>query len=184
MNRKSAEFWWNLPIKGVERKPIKPAPEVAYYEKQYKGHILGDAPKDLWKPVTWNEVFEERKQKQKIRLQYKRRSNEAQTKHCYIWVFHVDWFLFGGWWIYLKFHKDDIALNFRSPSSYKGIISKIKSHFFPDTLFLDLISTEELCKFIAKKYPSKAFKRKKNQGLYKCECVIDSYGEVKDIILK
>lgn len=175
MPRKAAEFWWNFPIKGVERDKFICPPEVSYYIK-YGGC-------NKWEPVTWKEVYLKRKEQNLRNINRELISYNERIVPCYIWVFHNDWdFPFGGWHIYVQTLKKDYALNFRT--SRKGqhteLIEKIKDMYPVGVLTFDF---EDWAKEFAKKYPKKS-KKRKEEGAVLCWCKINERGDVVDIMKK
>lgn len=172
MNRKSAEFWWNLPIKGIERKKFIAPPEVAYYTK--------NDFTDKWEATTWKEIFAKRKEKQDSSIASKCR--HETIKPAFILVFYNDSWIMGGWYIYIKTLKKDYALNFRTnwknEGKHKSMIEKIMYAYPSGILAFDFYSWAP---FFAKQYQHNGFKRTK-QGLVKCWCKIDKYGELVDVL--
>ena len=117
MSRKSAEFWWNLPINEsvfIEKNLTPPnrqkkfvCPEnVAYYERDVNG----------WKEITWDDVFDKRKEKQVTSLDSKRRitDNYEYWKPVIVHIFDNQGSnFFGGIYIVITaLGNKDIYLNF------------------------------------------------------------------------
>lgn len=165
MPRKAAEFWWNL--KRSEENKFKAEPNVCRYERK--------SPVEKWIPVTWKEIFAERTKKQNLNLKLKLRSEHERA--CFIWVFYNDTTFFSGWFIYIKTLKKDYPLNFRTGRNEDGIVDKIMKMFPCNILPFDF---ETWAQAFEKKYHHKGFKRTK-QGLLKCYCLIDEYGNLKDV---
>lgn len=166
MTRKGAEFWWNLNRK---EKIIIP-PEVALYSRD---HVNED-----WKITTWKDIFALRKQRQQSSLNYKRRCEISKIKHCLIWVFYNNSWLYGGWWIYIKTLKKDYALNFKNDRP--DLVMKIMT-MFPCGIIPLKENFYQWAESFAKEYHSDSFKRK-IQGLKMCKCEIDGHANLKDII--
>lgn len=171
MKRKAAEFWWNLPIKGVERKKFIAPPEVSFYTKKYLN--------DNWEITTWKEIFAKRKIKQNSAIANKCR--HGAIKPAFIWVFYNDSWIMGGWYIYIITLKKDYAINFRTnwktKGRYKSIIDKIMQYYPSGILAFDFYSWAP---HFAKQYHHEGFERTK-QGLVKCRCEIDEYGKLVDV---
>ncbi len=175
MDRKAAEFWWSLPINGVERKKFIAPKEVAYYEK--------DHPMDEWKVVTWKDVHAIRTEKIERSIFFKRAIGVTYEKPCIIWVFYVNSFLMGGYYCVVKTLKEEYYLNFRGKglgTDGKVLREKVMNVFpllIPvDDLFYDWM--REFCK----KYSNQSFyKRFKIQGVNFARCVITSSGNLIDI---
>ena len=171
INRKAAEFWWDLPIKGVERKKFVAPPEVAFYTKS---HLSGE-----WEITTWKDIFAKRKAKQDSSIANKYR--HGAIKPAFIWVFHNDSWIMGGWYIYIKTLKKDYPLNFRTnwrnQGKHKSMIDKIMQAYPCGILAFDFY---HWAPYFAKQYQHNGFKRTK-QGLVKCWCKIDKYGELVDV---
>ena len=167
MTRRGAEFWWNLNRKD---KMIIP-PEVASYTR--------DHPYQKWKVTTWKDAFAERKRKQLLNLDYKKRCGIKKIKPCYVWVFYNESWIYGGWWIYIKTLKDDFAINFKHQRNDKLIIKAMK--MFPCGIIPIIENFDKWAELFSKEYHSNSFKRK-IQGLKICKCVISEYGELEDIL--
>jgi len=179
MDRKAFEFW------GKRKAP----PEVCYYV--HNEHTWGsgrwgadrdDEPKPYWEPVTWKDVFRERKENQEVHIWRKRFSEKTETKPCFIWVFHVDWFLFGGYWLYIKTLKKDYGITFREGYNKKLILKVME--LFPCGVFPDIENFDQWAENFTKTYPHKGFKRKKKQGLKRCFCKVSFGGDLKDVFIK
>lgn len=166
MPRKAAEFWWNI-LKKPNEKRFIPEKNVAYYKK--------DMSSGKWNTIIWEEVLNERREKQQSILSSKRRIYTL-IKPCYIWVFYNDTDLFGGWWLYIKTLKEDYALNFRTTNDrlLKKIMNEVNVGIIPFDFYMWAEAFE-------KKYHHEGFKRKK-QGLLRCWCIIEN-NRVTDIIL-
>lgn len=170
MSRKAAEFWWNLPMKGVKRPKFVCPPEVSYFTR--------DEWNQKWIPTTWKEVFARRKEKQESRIRNKI-GRIAELKPCYIWVFHNDTFLFGGWWIYVKTLKKDVALNFRQMDRYNELIRKIMDMFPCGVIPFDFNTWAAA--FERTYHKDFKDKRRAKNALLLCRCLIDERGDIADI---
>jgi hypothetical protein len=106
MTRKVYDYWGKTLNDG--RKPLPP--NVAYIDIP-DGSYIGCKPDR--KLVTWEEVLQQRKEKQKSELERKRITDKSEIKPCYVWVFYNRYFPFSGWYCYIKAFKDSWALNFR-----------------------------------------------------------------------
>lgn len=176
MTRSSAEFWWNLPLKGIERKPFVVPKNVAYYKKELEGSFFGTPPKNLWKPVTWDQVMEKRRIKQSHELSWKRKSETFEKKAALIWVFKNErTFVMSGWWIYIKTLKKDYPINFRSRNN-DLVVEIMKLH--P----MGIIPIEEnikiWCETFAKQYPTKSFGGRRKQGVLKCWIYVNRHDKI------
>jgi hypothetical protein len=171
MNRKAAEFWWNLPIKGIERKKFVPPPEVAFYAKNDFSN--------KWEVTTWKDIFVKRKIKQDLSIANKCR--HEKIKPAFIWVFFNNSWIMGGWYIYIKTLHKDYALNFKTnwknEGKYKSIIDKIMQAYPSGILAFDFY---QWAPHFAKQYHHTGFNRTK-QGLVKCLCKVNKYGELEDV---
>lgn len=172
MNRKAAEFWWNIPIKGKPRKKFVVPKNVAYYETDDQSN---------WKETTWEEIFLQRKQKQNASIKYKR--IHSKIKPAFIWVFYNDSWIMGGWYIYLKTLHEDYPLNFKigpiQRKKYNSIIKKIMQFYPCGTLPFDFYYWAP---YFAKEFNHVGFNRT-IQGLVKCRCIIDKYNNIEDVLL-
>jgi hypothetical protein len=170
ISRKAAEYWWN--ILRPENDKVKIPSGISYYYYDYS------LP---WIPVTWEEVFKKRKEKQYSRLYTIRNSPSGNvTKPCFLWIFHNDSWIFSGWWIYVKLLKKDIPLNFRHCEQYEKLVNKIME-LYPCGVFPVKENTKQWTEAFSKQYRHTGFGRKKNQGLLQCHCVLDKWGSVIDV---
>jgi hypothetical protein len=160
MSRSGAEFWWKTKLPR----------HIAYL---HKPHSHSD-----WIEVTYKEILDKKIEQQKWELQIKTRSNKI--KPCYIWVFNNDYWLMGGWYLYIKTLKEDYALNFRNPN--KELTLKIME-LYPCGVIPVLENFDSWAEAFSKTFSHKGFKRKKNQGLLKCFCELNEYNELKDIVV-
>ena len=170
MPRKAAEFWWNIPLKDIQREKVIIPPEVSYYTR--------DESNKKWIPITWKEVFAKRKERQDSNIQNKI-SYSYKIKPCYIWVFYNHTFLFHGWFIYIKIFKKNIAINFRQHGRYDNLIQKIMNTFPCGIIPFDFKTWAETFERIHHR-DFKDERRKKN-ALLKCWCLIDERGDIADI---
>lgn len=168
MKRSAAEFWW-----GKENVD----PNVAYYYHD-GGYEWGG--KIVWKKVTYAELRKKKFEKQKLQLEYKQR--QTKVVPGYVWVFYnYHDFPFGGWWMYIKTHKQDFDLMHRTTN--KTLIEKIMA-MFPLTLFPEYKQFDLWAEKFAKQFAHKGFKRNRGQGLALCWCIINENGQLVDIYLK
>ncbi len=63
--------------------------------------------------VTWAEVMAYRREEQRSRLDALRRVDPPRTVPCYVWVFHVPGWLYGGWWCDVVTLREQLSVNFR-----------------------------------------------------------------------
>ncbi len=80
-------------------------PDVARIESDGFGHR---------REVTWDDVMARRRERQQERLEQIQRPDPPRIQPCYVWVFRVPGWLYGGWWCYvvLRTH-GEIAVNFQ-----------------------------------------------------------------------
>lgn len=142
--------------------------DVAYLEKNHSH--------EKWKTVTYTEILKRKTERQLWKLELKRRSDHWTP--CFIWVFKVDFFLFGGWYLYIKTQKKDYAINFKG--AHPDIAEKVME-LYPCGVFPDFGNLELWCKCFASQFPHSGFKRDKNQGLLPAYALIDKNGELTDI---
>lgn len=93
MSRDGAEFWWG----------IKPPKNVISYHRNRSD--------EEWTVYTTDDVLNEKRENQKCELAAKRRV--CKTVYAYIYVFHNDTWLMGGWYLYIHGIKLAHAVNFR-----------------------------------------------------------------------
>jgi len=159
MSRDAAKTWWK-----------KDLPEgVAYVSRNYRH--------EEWVPTTYRQILDKKIATQQWQLENKRRY--ATKVAGYVWVFNVDWFLFGGWYIYIKTRKHDYSISFRHERNSALIVKAMQ--LFPCGVFPDLEFFQTWAAQFAKQYAHKGFKRKRYQGLVKCWCNIDENGRLTDI---
>lgn len=176
MNRKSAEFWWSLPINGIERKKFIVPKEVAYYEK--------NSSFDKWKIVTWKDVHKKRTEKILSDVDRKKKQNVIEEKTCVIWVFSHGYWMMGGYYCVIKTVRKQYYLNFRGEglgTTSKELREKVMS-LFPIVLPIDDLFYEWMYEFSKIYNNQKFYKGWKNQGIAFARCKIDSYGNLVDII--
>lgn len=178
MDRKAAEFWWNLPIKGIQRGKFIIPPDVAYYINQ-TSYSWGSKPK--WVPVTWKEVHKKRTEKTLSNLRYKRL--HESIKPCFIWVFSHGFWLMGGYYCLVKTLNKEYCLNFRGKDlgrTEKYLQMKVMQ-IFPLCLPMPELFYDWMILF-AKYFKNKKFHKDwKNQGIAKAYCKISEYGSLIDI---
>lgn len=164
MSRSGAEFWWK----------IKPPPDVHHY--YHDGHQYWGDIRPGWNVHTW--TMEHKKRTDNIRYREEVKRVHSRIIPCYVWVFHNDSWIMGGWYVYIKTLKDDYALNFRTHR--KELIRKIIEKY-PCGLLFDQFDL--WAQAFAQQFRHIGFKRKKNQGIVKAKCKIDERGYLVDIIL-
>lgn len=160
MSRSAAPFWWGRELPR----------EVAYLTKNH--------PHDEWVPTTYAEIKAKKVARQQSELIHKRRC--AKVVYGYVWVFHVDWFLFSGYWLYIKTHKVDYGITFRHETN-NYLVAKVMRLWSCDT-DTNIDNFEEWAAKFAETYPHVGFKRKEKQGLVMCKCAIDEYGKLTNVI--
>lgn len=160
MTASAAEFW------SGKKQPYG----VAYYQKDIMGN---------WKTVTYKEILAKKTARQLANLELKRRA-ASEIKPAFIWVFHNEFWCFGGWYVYIKTLTKDYALNFKNRESAKQVemvMSLIPLGVLPFEENFEIWAQE-----FARKFAHVGFNRTNNQGIMKCRCVIIN-GEITDIIL-
>jgi len=90
-------------------------PDVAERISTHRDHLGRQFVRD----VTWAEVHEERRQRQRERLAEIRRPSRPEVVPAYVWVFEVPGWIYGGWWCYVVTHRtrhreDMLAVDFRT----------------------------------------------------------------------
>ena len=174
MDRKGAEFWWNLPIKGVDMEPFVVPNDVSYYVK--------DMMKNTWTPVTWKEIHKKRINSINERIRQKR--IHMTVKPCIVWVFYINSWIMGGWYTMIKTLDKEYYLNFRD-QGLKGnsneLILKVMS-LFPYCLpFIEFF--DKWMVLFAKENKNLSFYKKRKQGTSFAWCKIDKYGYLEDIAI-
>jgi len=155
-----------------------------HWKEELPKHILylyrdemGDSK---WHEYTRAERNAERKKKQDSNIAEKRCCHVKVP--CYIHVFKLnsDWF-FSGWYIIVKTVHGQWYLNWKPYYQHKNFFPRIKRHLNFGLLPYDddAVWFNEFCK----KYPMKPRGIQGPRGKYLTHCVIDSYGNLIDIIL-
>jgi len=176
MSRQGAEFWWNLPLKGIERKPFVVPKDVAYYTK--------DDPYG-WQSVTWDAIHKRRTKEINSIVRYKRR--HPVIKPCFVWVFCTGSRLMGGNYTMIKTLRIEYYLNFRgvgisNNTSENKLRLKVMNLFPLCSPVLELF--DSWMDLFMKQYKNTTFfnGRIKKQGLTKANCLIDKCGHLENIM--
>ena len=93
---------------------------IGYLMRQSRGMEPLEIPRQVagwrvWHPggereeVTWAEVIERRRVQQRERLEGIRWTGPRYPMPAQVWVFHNDFWLFGGWWCYLRTRHGEIG---------------------------------------------------------------------------
>lgn len=169
MSRDGAKTWWGVDL----------PKEIAYL--YHTGGSMWPGGKREWIKVTYSEILDKKIQNQKWELA--RKLISGCTVPCFVWVFRVDWFLFGGWWIYIKtVRHGSFGINFRHDRNPE-LVRKAMELFPCGVLPLEENFDTWAPRF-AKSHPHIGFKRKRNQGLARCYVRINEGGKPADIFLK
>lgn len=178
MDRKAAEFWWNIPIKGRQNdKPFVAPRNVARYEKEN--------PQSEWKIITWSDIHKQRTEKIQRIIEFKRM--HPVIKPCLLWVFdNQGRFPFGG--IYAAIHTikgETFYLNFKKAKIKNRQALQLKAmQCFP--LVIPMIELfDHWMQLFCETYKNKKFFAPRDiQGVAKCWCKFDEYGYLVDIANK
>lgn len=157
MTRSGAKTWWRITL------PY----EVAYLYKDWHH--------EDWQEVTYKELLDKKIVKQQTELEYKRRC--IKTNACYIWVFYNKSRIFNGWYLYVKTLHKDFALTFRNRNN--KLLLKVMN-LYPCGILPLQENFNQWAEEFARIYHHKGFKRK-IQGLKKCYCILDEWGNLSDI---
>ncbi len=155
MTRSGAECWWGEPL-----------PDGVAYLVSDGAFGWGVGPK--WTEVTYKELLDKKISQQRSELY--RKLHTSITKPCFVWVFHNDTWLMGGWYLYIKTLKEDYALNFRRPRP--DLVLQVMN-LFPCGIVPVSENFNAWAQAFSKQFHHTGFKRKKNQGLVPCYCEID-----------
>ena len=111
------------------------------------------------KPVTWNEVLEKRRQRQKIHLETIRKS-EPEIVPCYVWTFFIPlWFRYG-WHCYIVTRKKSFGVGIeRNPTLALNLMSKIPLGILPNETFFN-----QWMESFANAYPRKKHPKDKRKA--------------------
>ena len=161
MTRSAAKYWWGVDLpKGVIS-------------------LSQDHSGSDWIEYTTAQVLSKKRENQAISLNWKRAVSTVVP--CYVWVFYVSSWIFGGWHTYVKTLKQDYVLNFKCKKI--DIIEKIMD-LFPCGLLPDIVFFEKWMKSFAEEYHHVGFHRGLNgwkQGLAQCWCEIDESKKLSNI---
>ena len=164
MTRSAAKCWWGIDLpKGVIS-------------------LKRDHPGSDWIEHTTAQVLDEKRKKQVILLNRKRAVSTVVP--CYVCVFYVSSWFFGGWYTYVKTLKQNYALNFKCEKI--DIIEKIMDLFPCGILPITNLSEKWMSAF-ATQYKHIGFKRGLRgwrQGLAQCWCTIDEENKLINIFNK
>lgn len=174
MTREAAEFWWNIPIKGIERKPFIVPKNVIHYSHNIKTR--------KWEAWTWEDEFKKRKAKQKAQLHYNRQSHEPIKKPALIHVFSSSQ---SGWYIYILTLKEFYSIYYYRNGWKHELVLKIMRDnpcgVIPIYENID-VWCENFTKLHSTKsflYPTKEFYFKPKRGVLKCWIEIDNNKTIK-----
>lgn len=65
-------------------------------------------------PITKSDILENKRLRQRRRLEWKRRNWESVLKPCFIWTFHVDAWIYHGWWLYVLTARKSFGVTLRN----------------------------------------------------------------------
>lgn len=141
--------------------------------------VYKNSPYEKWKPITWEEVLNERREKQKAHLEWIREKDVVEFKPCFVFTFlnKSNWF-FDGWWLYVMTLKRNFPIGFKGQNK-QLILPIIK--LFPCG-FLPLEENfDDWAKEFARIYHRSTRERKKNIGMIAAWAKIDN-GDLVEII--
>lgn len=76
--------------------------------------------------ITRADILENKRRRERRRVEWQRRNWEDVTCPCFIWTFYNPGFIYGGWWLYIKTAKESFRVTFRND---KEMILKIMDLF-------------------------------------------------------
>lgn len=137
----------------------------------YKHAYGGFGVVEKWKPITWEEVHKERREKQEAHLESIRQRDVVEIKPCFVFTFYnsSNWF-FGGWWLYVMTLKRNFPIGFRGQN--KQLILPIMKLFPCGFLPLEE-NFEEWAEEFARIYHRPTKERKKKIGMVAAWAKID-----------
>jgi hypothetical protein len=133
--------------------------------------------------VTWEDIKQEKVEKQKARLEFKRRSYENKFNACMVFVFHNrQIFPFGGYYATIRTLRKEWYLNWKSRDKYKGVLEKLMSLFpIHEPQLFGEDPFEDWMKGFIKQHKSNFRKREEGLALAWVKC--DYRGDILDIAL-
>lgn len=168
MTRSAAKFWWKVDL-----------PKDVIYMYHNGGYcMLGGKPD--WKAYTRKELIEKKVAAQNSNLWRKRRC--PKIVYGFVHVFYVDWFLFGGWWLYITTHKKDYGISFHRDGEYNAALILKSMQMFPCGIRPVMENFDTWAEKFASRFPHAKVKRPRPEGLRMVRCSIDEYGKLLDIL--
>lgn len=179
MNRKGAEFWM---VEFRKQHGIEPwaIPKEAH-------SFVIDHPGDDWKMITWSDIHKKRQQRDERCIRFKRM--HGMIKLCIVWVFYIDYWLFGGYYTVIKTINDEVYLNFRG----RGLSNRTDEEhlklevmdLFPLGIIPIIDNFEHWMKTFIETYSNKTFYGGKiKQGINYAHAKFDQYGYLEGILNK
>jgi len=159
ISRGGAETWWGRKL-----------PDGVAY--MYKDHHYHD-----WVSVTYKEILKKKTDRQMELLRRKRLCSKMVPG--FIHVFYNNTTFFAGWWIYVITVKKEYRINFRHDNN--PFLVRKAMELFPCGTIPILENFDHWSLQFSKAYAHQGLGRKKKQGLARCWCQLDEYGELKDI---
>lgn len=177
MTRSGAEFWM---VEFRKRHGIEPwvIPKEAHsFVKE-----IGDKN---FKMITWSDIHKKRRERDEKNIYFKRM--HGMIKPCIVWVFYIDYWLFGGYYTVIKTINDEVYLNFRG----RGLASRANEehlklevmNLFPVGIIPIIDNFQYWMKQFIKNYNNKSFYGGHfKQGINYTHCRFDKYGYLRNIL--
>lgn len=122
-------------------------------------------------PVTTADVLAAKRERQRRILKNIRRPTSYRVKPCFVWVFYNDTFVYGGWWLYVRTHKEHWNLNQRDYCD-RILIAQVMRQW-PCGLLPDLAFYRQWIERFAHVYARATEKRPDHQGMAQGWAVVD-----------
>ena len=124
------------------------------------------------RPVTKADILEAKRARQRRILANIRRPSSYQVKPCFVWVFYNESWIYGGWWVYVRTHKQRWQL---SANDYvkRKLLEQVLAQW-PCGLLPDVAFYRRWIERFAETYARATEKRPDKQGMAQGWAVVDS----------
>lgn len=128
--------------------------------------------------ITRTDILENKRRRQRRRLEWKRRNWEPVVRPCFIWTFYNAGFIYGGWWLYIKTAKESFRVTLRND---KEMILKIMD-LFPCGLLPIIENFDRWKATFAETYHRPIKNRPDRNGLVVARAQLSASGMLQDVL--